>query len=149
VIDSLRLTAKEWAAFVPPELEPATTWSVPDGVARRLCRVLIPSSDQSSMPRPEDAKLARLTGTVKAIEDGIARIRLAGAWDAVHLQEDDANRPLRGAATAEGEALYDLNKQAIQSLLLVFRGHYGHPHEDAVCAAGAVVEWHREMNASE
>jgi hypothetical protein len=146
VIDSLTLTAKEWAALAPPKTDVGTTWSVPEAVARQFCRVLIPSSDQSTMPRPEDATRARLTGTVEAITEGVARIRLAGAWDAVHLQEEDPKRPLRGAATAEGFAVYDVKQKAIKSVLLVFSGTYGTPHDEAVCAAGAVVEWRRERS---
>ena len=143
VIDTLTLTAKDWTALAPPKTDVGTTWPVPEAVARQFCRVLIPSSDQSAMPRPGDAKLARLTGTVESVEAGLARIRLTGAWEAVHLQEGDAKRPLRGAATAQGIAVYDLKQQAMQSLLLVFSGSYGRPIDEAVCAAGAAVEWHR------
>ena len=99
------------------------------------------------MPRPDDAKVARLEGTVESVEDGRARIRLAGTWEAVHLQERDVKRPLRGVATAEGIAVYDLKQQAIQSMLLVFSGSYGRPNDEALCAAGAVVEWHRTRSA--
>jgi len=144
VIDTLTLTDKEWAALAPPKTVAGTTWAVPEAVGRQFCRVLIPSSDQSAMPHPNDAKRARLTGTVESVEDGLARIRLNGAWEAVHLQEGDAKRPLRAAATAEGIAVYDLKRQGLQSLLLVFSGTYGRPNEEAVCAAGAVVEWQRE-----
>ena len=147
VIDSLTLAAEEWAALVPPKTEVGTTWSVPEAVARQFCRVLIPSSDQSWMPRPEDAKLARITGTLESVEGGLARIRLAGVWEAVHLVEGDATRPVRGAATAEGLAVYDLKLQAIQSVLLVFSGTHGRPSDESVCANGAVVEWHHEHSA--
>jgi hypothetical protein len=147
VIDSLTLTAHEWTTLAPPRTEVGTTWSVPEAVTRKLCRVLIPSTDQAAMPHPEDAKLARLTGTVEAVGGGVARVRLAGAWQAVHLQEGDAKRPLRGAATAQGIAIYDLKRRAIQSVLLVFSGSYGRPHDEAVNAAGAVVEWDRRRSA--
>ncbi len=143
VIDSLTLPAKEWSAFAPPRIEPGTKWSVPEAVARQFCRVLIPSSDQSAMPRPEDAKQARLTAVIESVADGRARIRLTGAWEALHLQEGDAKRPLRGAATAEGVAVYDVKEGAMQSLLLVFSGTYGRPNEEAVNSAGAVVKWRR------
>jgi hypothetical protein len=147
VIDSLTLTAKEWAKLAPPRIEVGSTWAVPEAVARQLCRVLIPSSDQSAMPRPEDAILARLKATVEAVEDGQARIRLTGSWEAVHLQEGDAKRPLRGEATAEGLAHYDLKRQAMHSVLLVFSGSYGRPNDESVCATGAVVEWQSKRPA--
>jgi len=144
VIDSLTLAAKDRAALAPPKTEPGTTWTVPGAVARQFCRVLIPSSDQSAMPRPSAAKSARLTGTLETVEGGRARIRLAGKWEAVHLQEGDAKRPLRGLATAEGVAIYDIEKREMQSLLLVFRGIYGRPGDEAVNSAGAVVKWRRQ-----
>jgi hypothetical protein len=147
VIDCLTLTPKEWAGLVPPKTEVRSTWVVPEAVARPFCRVLIPSSDQSSMPRPNDAKLARLEGTIESVEQGLARIRLTGAWEAVHLQEGDTKRPMRGAATAEGNAIYDVKQQTMHSVLLVFSGSYGRPEDEAVCAAGAVVEWQRKRPA--
>jgi hypothetical protein len=144
VIDSVTLAAKDWTALAPPKTNVGTTWSLPEAVARQFCRVLIPSSDQASMPRPEDAKVAWLTGIVEAVEHGVARVRLTGAWEAVHLQEGDAKRPLRGEATAKGIMDYDLKQHAIQSVLLVFNGSYGRPHDGAVNAAAAVVEWERK-----
>jgi len=144
VIDSLSLSAKEWAAFVPLKTDVGTTWVLPEPVCRQFCRVLIPSSDQSSMPLPADAKLARLNGTVESVKDGLARIRLTGVWEAIHLQEGVSKRPIRGAATAEGFAVYDVKEQSIRSILILFSGIYGRPNNDeAVCAAGAVVEWQR------
>jgi hypothetical protein len=143
VIDTLTLPAKDWAAFAPPKTEPGTTWSLPEAVARQFSRVLVPSSDQSAMPRPEDSKAAQLTGTVESVEQGVARIRLAGTWEAVHLQEGDRNRPLRGLATAEGIAIYDVKQRELQSLLLVFSGAYGRPNEESLNSAGAVVKWRR------
>ena len=142
-IDSLTLTANERATFVPPKTDVGTTWALPETVCRQFCRVLIPSSDQSSMPLPADAKIARLNGTVESLENGLARIRLTGAWEAVHLQEGDTKRPIRGAATAEGFAVYDVKEQSIRSILILFSGIYGPPNDEAICAAGAVVEWQR------
>ena len=70
-----------------------------------------------------------------------------GKEEAVHLREGNAKDPLRGVATAEGIAVYDLKQQALQSLLLVFSGTYGRPNDEAVCACGAVVEWdHKRSN---
>ncbi len=141
VIDSLALAAEQWSALSPPETKVGTTWFVPESVARLLCRVLVPSSDQSAMPRPEDAKQARLTGTVESVEGQQARIRLTGVYEAVHLIEGDATRPVRGTATADGIAVYDLKNRSMQSVSLVFRGTYGRPNDESVCATGAVVEW--------
>lgn len=147
VIDTLTLGPKEWIVLAPPKIPVGGTWSVPESVARQFCRVLIPSSDQSSMPHPNDAKVSRLTCTIESIENGLAKIRLEGSWDALHLQEGDAKRPIRGVATAEGIAVYNMQGEAMQSVLLVFSGTYGRPNDEAVCAAGAVVEWQQGRSA--
>jgi hypothetical protein len=142
VIDSFSLDAKRWSAFAPPKSQPGMTWEVPDTIAREFCRVLVPSSDQSAMPLPDDARRARLTATVESIEDGVARIRLVGDWEAVHLCEGDADRPIGGVAVADGIVTYDLDQKAVQSLLLVFRGTHGRPNDDnGQNPTGAVVEW--------
>ena len=82
-----------------------------------------------------------LTETIESVEGGLAQIRLAGVWEAVPLIEGDVTRPVRGAAKAEGIAVYDLKQQAMQSLLIVFSGVYGRPNDEAVCANGAIVEY--------
>ena len=144
VIDSLTLSDKDWASLTPPDTKPNTTWQIPDVVAQRFCRVLVPSSDQSAMPRPDDAKFVRWSASVDSVDDGLLRIRLSGEWRALHLIEDDASRPVQGVATAEGFAVYDLKRRAMKALLLVFSGTYGHPNEQSVSANGAVVEWQRD-----
>jgi hypothetical protein len=143
VIDSLSLDAGDWAAFTPPQTEPGTSWQVPEAVARQFCRVLVPSSDQAWMPRPEHATQARLSAIVESVQDGVAQIRLAGQWEAALLREGDPSDPIGGAAVADGVATYDLDRQALESLLLVFRGTYGRPDDDGQNSSGAVVEWRR------
>jgi hypothetical protein len=149
VIDSLTLGADDWECFAPRKTEPAVTWSIPDAVTRRFCRVLIPSSDQSAMPLPEDTKVATLTASIESVEREMARIRLTGAWEALHLIEGDATRAVRGVATAEGVAVYDLKQRAMQSFLLVSSGIHGRPQDESASANGAVIEWHRENTKKE
>jgi hypothetical protein len=145
VIDSLTLNAEDWASFSPPQNRPGTTWPISNAVARRFCRVLVPSSDQSAMPLPDDARAATLTASIDSVDGDLVRIRLSGDWEALHLIEGDSARPVRGVATAEGLAVYDLKRHVMQSFLLVFRGTYGQPTDESVCANGAVVEWQREL----
>ena len=142
MIDGLALSAGEWASFVPARVEAGATGEVSEGVARKLTRLLSASSDQSGMPRPEEAKVAELKATVESIEGGVARLRLAGRWEMMHLVEGDAKRPQYGAATAEGTALYDIEGKSIRSLLLVFDGTIRSGRPDAAPnRTGAVVEW--------
>jgi hypothetical protein len=144
VIDTLTVTAAELAAFVSPSPARGESWALPDSLARKLGRVLSPSSDQSTMPLPDDAKFVRLTATADDLSGGQAVLRLAGKWDVVHMAEGDAKRPIRASATAEGFALVDPRQQALTSLLLVFDGTYRHfPPWDSSRRTGAVVEWRR------
>src|SRR5262245_41238898 len=91
VIDSLTLTAGEWGAFLPPAATAGTDWTLPEAVARRLCRGLSPSSDQSTMPRPREVTAVRLTGQVVEVKEGLARLRYRGEIAAVHTYEGKAS----------------------------------------------------------
>jgi hypothetical protein len=142
MLDSVRLPADEWAAFVPVKLEAGATWSLPEAVARKLTRLLSTSSDQSCMPRPEDAGVAELKASVESVEGGTAVLRLSGRWEMMHLIEGDAKRPTYGAATAEGSAVYDIERKSLRSFLLVFSGTIRSGRRDApLNRTGAVAEW--------
>ena len=142
MIDSIQLQADEWAAFAPRKLEAGATWSLPEAVARKLTRLLSTSSDQSCMPKPEDAKVAELEASVESMEGGIAILRFAGRWQMMHLVEGDVKRPTYGTATAEGSAVYDVEGNSMRSLLLVFSGTIRSGRPDApLNRTGAVAEW--------
>jgi hypothetical protein len=144
VIDTLSVSAAELAAFVPESLELGKSWDLPDSLARKLGRVLSPSSDQSTMPLPDDAKTARLTATINDLSAGQITLRLAGKWDVVHMAEGDLARPIRADAEAEGFAIIDTDKHCLKDLLLVFNGTYRHaPPYDSPRETGAVAEWRR------
>lgn len=140
MIDSLTLSPEEWSAFSPAKLEAGASWSLPEGVARKLVRLLTASSDQSGMPRPEDATVSELKASVESIEGGLSKIRLAGRWEMSRLVEGDPKRPMSAAATAEGEAVSEGGK--LRSLLMVFDSTIRHGRsEGGPNRAGAVVEW--------
>jgi hypothetical protein len=142
MIDSTTLTAEEWATFVPARVEAGECWSVPGAVAGKFTRLLSASSDQSGMPKPDEATDVELQGRVESVEGGVARLRLRGCWGMKHLIEGDAKRPTFGEATALGTALYDVERKSMSSLLLVFDGTIRHGRPDAPPnRTGAVVEW--------
>jgi len=142
MIDSLTLPSEDWSAFAPQKLEAGASWSLPESVARKLVRLLTASSDQSGMPRPEDATVAELKAVVESVEGGMAKIRLAGRWEMARLVEGDPKRPMSAAATAEGAALYDVERKSVRSLLMVFDSTIRHGRsEGGPNRAGAVVEW--------
>jgi hypothetical protein len=142
VIDTIALSAAQWRTFSPTVVESGAGWSVPEQVAREFTRLLTASSDQSAMPRPEDATLAELQCMVESVTDAGARIRLSGRWEMVHHVEQDKNRTLHGAATARGVAVYDTKTRLLRSFLLVFDGTIRHGRSDASPnRTGAVAEW--------
>jgi len=139
MIDSLTLIAKEWAALMPPKAEVGAEWAVPQVVAAKFARAIVPGDD-SGMPKPEEAKVATLTAKVEAIERGKARIRFAGVWETDHVHEEKHSYAW---ASAEGTALYDVERKTMRSLLLVFSGAYrsAPPYDKSDRPTGAVVEW--------
>jgi hypothetical protein len=142
VIDTVVLSAEQWRTFSPPAVESGASWSVPAQVAREFTRLLTASSDQSAMPRPEDATLAELQCMVESVSGGEARIRLSGRWEMVHAIEQDKDRMLFGAATARGIAVYATKAHVLRSFVLVFDGTIRHGSPDASPnRTGAVAEW--------
>jgi hypothetical protein len=142
VIDTVSLPAAAWATFARTNLEPGARWSVPEHVTREFTRLLTASSDQSAMPRPEDATLASLDCEVESVTGGEARIRLSGRWEMVHAIEQDQSRLLFGAATARGVAVYVAGTQSMRSFQLVFDGTIRHGRPGAPPnRTGAVALW--------
>jgi hypothetical protein len=144
--DTLTLRKDEWAALAPPRPARGTEWVIPEAAARRLVRPLVYNTLGSPgvMPGPDDAKRAQLTARVEAVEDGRMRIRLTGTFEAIKVFKDEPQLSYRGAATAEGIAVYDVKQKAMSSLLLVFDGTYqqgARPEARPGRPVGAVIEW--------
>lgn len=147
--DTLPLKKEEWAALVPPKPAAGTEWVIPEAIAKKMVRPLCISTlgSPEAMPGPQDAKVAQLTAKVEAVEDGRARIRLTGTFEAIKLLKDDPQFSYRGAATATGIAVYDVKQETMYSFLLVFQGtsQQGRTPADATpVGLGAVIEWQRE-----
>jgi hypothetical protein len=140
VIDTLVLTAEEWAGFAPPRIAIGAEWALPEAVARKFTRSLSPNSDQSTMPRPDEATAAELKFRVESLEGSKVWIRLKGQWAMKHVYD---GKPAYGWATAEGLALYDRDDKSLHRLLLTFSGAYRSvpPWDKEDRPTGAVVEW--------
>lgn len=142
MVDSLTLAAGEWAAFRPPVPGAGTEWGVPESVARKFVRILSASSDQSGMPRPEEAAVAELRAKVESVDSGVARVSWRGRWEAVRLPEGRKDRAQYGAGTASGTARVDVARNSVTSLLLVFDATVRHGSPTAApVRTGGVVEW--------
>ena len=140
VIDSVTLTEKEWKTLIPPMATVGTEWRIPQDVARKFARTVSPSSDQSLMPGPGDAKIAELTAKVESVADGQAQVRLAGKWETAHKYDGKVSF---GWASAEGIGQYDIGRTTLRSLTLVLNGAFRSPppYDTADRPIGAVVEW--------
>lgn len=144
MVDSLTLSAEEWKGFHPSEAKAGATWTIPEPLARKLVRLISSSSDQSGMPRPEEATAAEVRATVESVEGDVARIRLAGRWECVHLPEGRKERVQYGASTAAGRAEFDLGRKSMTSLTMIFDSTIRHGRPDAEPGrTGGVLEWRR------
>jgi hypothetical protein len=144
--DTLPLTKEEWAALTPPKLVAGTEWVIAENVAKKMVRPFCLNTLGGDMPGPEDAKVARLTAKVEAVEDGRARIRLTGTFEAVKLFKEK-NLSFRATATAAGIAEFDVKEKMLSSVLLVFQGAYqqgAEPETQKGRPFGAVAEWQRK-----
>jgi hypothetical protein len=141
VLDSLHLAAEEWAAFTGEKGDVGAEWVVLNQTARKLCRVLSPSSDQSTMPHPEEVTRVDCNAIVREIRNGVAWIEYRGQIDASHLYEGKTSH---GTARLSGWGLLDLSKKQLQSLRLIFDGsHRAVPPWDSPREMGAIIEWNR------
>ena len=148
--DTLSLKKEEWTALTPPRLVAGAEWVIAEDVARKLVRPFCLNTLGGDMPGPEDAKVARLTAKVEAVEDGRARIRLTGTFEAVKLFKEE-NLSFRGTATAAGVAELGVKEKTLTSVLLVFQGTYqqgARPETQKGRPFGAVAEWHRKQTSA-
>jgi hypothetical protein len=138
VIDNVTLTAAEWAQIAPKRLKAGEEWQVPEAIARKFARALSPSSDQSTMPKPEEATVAELKARVESVEGGRARVGLTGRWSAKHIYDGKPSY-----AWASGKGTLSLAQGRPESLLLVVTGAYrmAPPYDTSDRPIGAVVEW--------
>jgi hypothetical protein len=146
ILDSATLGAAEWAHFAPPQPKSgAPEWTVPESVARKLARSLFPV-DSAGVLRPEDFRQAQLKATVESIEGATARVRLSGKWKAEGFWGGERDHPFSTLATADGIAIYDVEKKSLRSLLILFSGRVWSGRSSAAAdetgrETGGVVEW--------
>lgn len=146
MLDSVTLAAAEWGHFAPPKPKgEAAEWTIPESVARKLARSLSPG-DSGGVFRPQDFREAELKAKVESIAGATARIRLWGKWKAEGLYGGERDHPFAAFATADGIAVYDMEKKSMRSLLVVFsgrtwRGKTSANTEKTGRETGGVVEW--------
>jgi len=139
VLDAVTLTAAEGSLLVPPSMTVGAEWAVPEAVARKFFRILLPVSDPEFLPRPDQLRTAEFRATVASIDGATATVRLAGRWDTEYSTTE--GKLVRASAAGEGVAVFDLQTKRMRSMLLVTAGAFGFVPESR--ETGAVVEWTR------
>ena len=145
-IDSLVLTAEQFAKLAPPKPEVGFAWKVPEAVGLEFCRVLGPG-DENTMPRPKEVKSVRLAGKVKAVQDGIAILSYEGEIVGSHETQSNGGK-CHGEAKMTGVGTYDVKSARLLSLVWVFEGTFTAPppYDKPAKPYGGVVEWRRERS---
>jgi hypothetical protein len=147
IIESIKLTAKEWAALAPAKIEAGAQWQIPDAVARKFNSVLGPSCNDS-LPTPDEVTTVRFTGKVESVQSGIAYLSFRGQIAGKHKSGSHGVEYQSEATLLGGVAAYDVRGKTMLSLTMVFdcgrhdSQYYlpsGPPQK-----FGAVVDWRRE-----
>jgi hypothetical protein len=139
-IDSIVLTADDWKTLAPAKAEAKHEWTVPEAVGRKFGRLLGPG-DENSMPRPNEVKSARITGTVKSVENGVAYLTYEGQMAGSHNTQ--SNRGLcHGEGKLTGVGRFDVKTGRMLSLTLVLDGVFRNvvPYDQPMKYSG-VAEW--------
>lgn len=148
VLDSIPLTAEEWASLAPPAAEEGRTWAVPEATARRFFPLL--SVSDAVFRDGKELTEVRLTGRVERVRDGIAELayegRLAGTHHGTANEGKLGNKVQSEANLLAGVGSHDVKARQMRSLTLVFDGRWRNwaPYDDPPSRFGAVVEWRRE-----
>ncbi len=144
VVDSIRLTAKEWAAFSPPEGSVAvgTQWALPEETARRFAPALSPMTDPIFSPTPADVKTTKMAAKIFRCDGDLAVIRYRGKWETAHNRDGDPKFPIRTSAGGEAVGIYDVRKGKLTTLVWVLGGVYmNSPPGDKPRPTASVIEW--------
>ena len=97
------------------------------------------------MPRPPEVTSIKLTGRVRAIEDGVAHLVYEGNLSGSHLNQ--AKKRTHGTAKLTGAGRYDVRTGQLLSFVWVFDGVYkGPPPYDQPASYSGVVEWSRDLS---
>jgi hypothetical protein len=136
-VDSVRLTAAEWAAFAPPAGQ--SEWTIPVDAGKRFAPALSPLTDSIFVPRPADVTAATISARVAREGEGAWVIRYRGKWESKHNRDGNPKFPIRAMASGEGVGVYDPAAKRLRSLVWVLTGTYRNGSQATPTAS--VIEW--------
>ena len=144
--DNITLDAKSLAAFAPKEAKPGSKWDLPDDVAKRFSRCLSSTSDQSTMPKPDEVTACEFHAMVQSVENDIATIAYRGQLAATHKEPFKPGKIDYAAANFRGFGTYDVKKGQLLSLTILSDGNYRlfPPYDKELSFNSGGVEWRRE-----
>jgi hypothetical protein len=144
-LDSLTLSAKEWATLLPPKNE--KKWHVPMAVARKWNRVLTHASDHSTMPLPEEVTDAKITGHVESVKNGITYLLYEGSIEGSHVYKYKPHKGKRtyGKSMFLAYGAYDAEAGQMLSVTFMVGGNCKNvpPYDELVPFSG-IMEWRRD-----
>lgn len=142
VVDSIRLTKEQWAAFLPPkDAKVGREWEVPESVARRFVPALSPMTDPIFCPTCDDVTTAKIVAKVERITDGVAIVRYSGKWESAHNRDGDLKLPIRTSSEGEGVGVFDLKAGKPTAMAWLLRGSYLNSPPAKARPTAAVIEW--------
>ncbi len=146
VISSVRLSGKEFQAFAPRSATSGKEWTVPESIAKKLCRVASPMCYQHA-PQPDWVKAVTLKAKVGTTSNGLMNVSYHGTMS--------TQRVLRGRAfsqqeiTLNGEGVYDMAEGKMRSLLIVGSGTMRWLQESiGPVGFDALIEWESQAPES-
>ncbi len=145
--DSVVLTATDLGKLEFPNLTAGSEFDVPLTVARKLHRVLSPSSDANTMPRADEVTEGKLSATVERVRGEIVYLNFKGKIAGIHTWEFDPHKGKKIPAemTFTGVGTCEKKTGKLLSMTLIGDGRYRtFPPYEEVKKFGAVVEWRRK-----
>jgi hypothetical protein len=146
--DHVDLTAAEWSALSPPDVNAVSPWTIPEAVGRRFFPLL--GHVTEPFRHPEDVTEVQLEGRVVAVRDGIASLVFGGQMAGiVHgtkslMQGHELSTTMRMIG---GVGSYDIRAGQMLSLTWVCDGDFLGWHRPSAHVSpfrfGTVVEWRR------
>ncbi len=147
VISSVVLSKKDFKAFAPRNVADGAEWTLPNSVAKKLCRVASPMCYQHA-PQPDGVTGVTIKARVSRVRNGLAEVHYKGRMSSERIMR-------RGRVLSEqeltftGEGVYDVGAERMRSLRIVGSGTFRWPEEapGKTVPFDALVEW--ELGPSE
>jgi hypothetical protein len=148
-LDKLTLSASEWSALAPPDIQEGSQWAIPEVVGRRFYPLLNPYDIKFG--DPSEMTEFRLAGKVASVRAGVAHLVYQGHLAGTHYgtqSEAQLGRQLRAdLKMIGGVGTYDLRSRRMLSLTWVWDGYHTNfftpPDHGQTGRFALVVEWRR------